>query len=46
MVVVVVGDKVQGKENQDIDKIKTRKVDRAFCADKSYEASFLLLVGN
>lgn len=46
MVVVVVGDKVQGKENRDIDKRKTRKVDRGFCADKSYEGSFLFLVGN
>ena len=41
MVLVVVGEKVQGKANQDTDKIIAEKVDRAFYADKSYEGSFL-----
>ena len=44
MVLVVVGEKVQGKANQDTDKIRPRKVDRAFYADKSYEGSFPFLV--
>lgn len=30
MVLVVIGEKVQGKANQDTDKIRPRKVDQAF----------------